>query len=104
MRREPKCGGVAVDEQGQHHRGRILFGTGAALVNLDPAQVQRGDGIQDEVDEVIVRHPVAQIGRQEQRGVPVNGDETNSHAFQTRQLRCRSNPNKKNPALSPTGC
>jgi hypothetical protein len=94
------AGGVVVYQQGQQHRGRILFGTGAALVDFDLAQVQRGDGVHDEVNQVIGGHPVAQIGRQKQRGVAVNGNETRGHVSQTRLLRPRSKPETKSCAKS----
>jgi len=78
------AGGVTVEEQAQEHVRRILFAAGAAGVDLDLAQVRGVHGIANEVDQVIGGHPLAQMGREEQRGVTVNGNETGGHAFQTR--------------------
>jgi hypothetical protein len=64
--------------------GRVLLAAGAADVDLDLAQVESVHGVEDEVDKMIAGHPVAQIGGQEQRGVPVNGNEANGHGSQTR--------------------
>ena len=72
------AGGVAVDEQAQQHAGRVWGAAGAAGVALDLAQVKGLDGVEDEMDQRIGGYPLAQIGGQEQRGVAVNRDATNS--------------------------
>lgn len=74
---------VAVNQQPQHHGGWVLGVTGAALVGARTAQIQSFDRIHDEVHHVIRGHPVAQVGRQQQRGVVVNVDETGGHALDT---------------------
>ena len=60
--------------------------------------------VEDEVDEMISGHPVAEIGRQEQRGVAVNQNEAGGHVFQTHPLRGCSICLKQSHFLSPTGC
>jgi len=75
---------VAVDEQAQHHGGRVLGMAGAALVGAGLAQVERFDRIHDEMDHVVGRYPVAQVRRQEQRGVVVDVDESGEHFTHTR--------------------
>jgi hypothetical protein len=45
---------------------------------------------------VIGRHPVAQIGREQQRGVAVNRNEAGGHAFQTHPPRGCSMKRKNN--------
>jgi hypothetical protein len=88
---------VAVDEQPEHHRGRVLLAAGAAVVDARRAQVQQPNRIHDEVDQMILRHPVAQIRRQEHRRVVVNVDEAGRHPGSTHQI-------KNSGAQSPTGC
>ncbi len=90
--------GVAVDEQGEHHAGRILGGARAALVDARGGEVERGDGVHDEVDHVVGGHPVAQVGREEKRGVVVNVDEPGGHA------RSMVGPDGFVAVVSPTGC
>jgi hypothetical protein len=72
-------GGVTVDEQRQQPVGRVLFAAGAADVDLDLAQVEGLHGIEDEVDEVVGRHPIAEMGCEQQRSVAINGYETGSY-------------------------
>ncbi len=67
---------------------RILFAAGAAGVDLDLAQVEGVHGIEDEVDEMIGGHPVAQIGRQQQWRVAVNRNKAGGHVFQTLRRTC----------------
>lgn len=72
--------GVAIDEQGKHHAGWILFVARSALVGTEVfggEPVYRAD---DEMNDVIIAHPVvAQIRRQEHRGVPVETFKPGSH-------------------------
>jgi len=56
--------GVTVDEQREQPRRRVLLAAAAAVVDPRRAQVEQPDGIHDEVDEMIRRHPIAQIRRQ----------------------------------------
>ena len=56
--------GVAINEQPEHHPRRILLAAAAAVVDARTAQIQHPDGLHDEVDEVILRHPRTQIRRQ----------------------------------------
>ena len=59
---------VAVDEQREQHPGRILLAAGAARVDRRRAGVDQLDRIDLKMHQVIRRHPVPQVGRQEQRG------------------------------------
>jgi hypothetical protein len=67
-----------------------LFATGAAGVDLDLAEIQGVHGVEDEVDEMIGGHPVAQVGREQQRGVAVNRNEAGRHAFKDAAARKKS--------------
>ena len=77
--------GITVDQEAEHHGGGLLGAAGAALVDPRQAQVQRHHRAHDEVDHVVRRHPVAQIGRQEHRSGVVNVDEADGHAACTRR-------------------
>ena len=72
--------GVAVDEQGEHHRRRELRVAATAVVDREGAQRQPLDGLDDEVDQVILGDPVAQVGREKQGGLTVDVDEAGGHA------------------------
>jgi len=54
------------------------------VVDARRAKVEQPDRIHDEVHEMILRHPIAQIGRQQKRGVVVDVDEAGRHALSTR--------------------
>jgi len=56
-------GGIAIEQQRQHHPGGILFTARAPFIDPDLAQVQFLDHLQDEVSYVIGWHPIPQIGR-----------------------------------------
>jgi hypothetical protein len=45
---------IAVDEQGEHGGGRVLRVAGATVVDMRGAQIEQADGVEDEVDEVVV--------------------------------------------------
>jgi hypothetical protein len=66
---------AAEDEQAHHHCGRILLGAGAALIDLGAAHIDLRHRVHDEMHQMILGQPVAQIRRQEQRGVVVDVDE-----------------------------
>ena len=65
--RGPGAGGVAVQEQGDHHPGveRRLAAELAFVMGEDGREVERGDGIGEEVDEVALGEPVLRRGREE---------------------------------------
>jgi hypothetical protein len=56
--------GVAVDEQGEHHRRRELRVAAAAVIDGEGAQRQPLDGLDDEVNQIILRDPIAQVRRE----------------------------------------
>jgi hypothetical protein len=58
-----RASGVAVNQQCEHHGGRILRIPAAALVDPSRARVQRGDGLHDEMHQVVLGHPLAQVRR-----------------------------------------
>ncbi len=58
-------GGVAVDEQGQHHGRRILLAAGATGVDVEVVQGELLHGVQDEMDDMIAGQPFAQIAGQQ---------------------------------------
>jgi len=76
-------GGVAVDQQREHHPRRILRTAAALLVDARRAHVELLDGIENERHQMIRRHPLPQIGRQQHRGVSVDHYKAGSHASQT---------------------
>ena len=87
----------AVEEQPEQHRGRILIAARAPVVDVCRAQIQQPDRLHDEVDQMIFRHPVAQIRRQEQRRVVISVHAAGRHPTPTRKVKISS-------AVSPTGC
>ena len=99
-----EAGGVAAEEQRQQHPGRVLLAAGAAGVGLDLAQVQGVHVVENEVDEVIGRHPIAKIGREQQRGVAVNRNGSGWPCDSDAPSAPLFNPSeKKSRGLSPTG-
>lgn len=78
------AGGVTVDQQRQQQVRRILFAAGATGVDLHLPEIEGIHGVEDEVDEMIGRHPVAQIRREQQRSVAVSRNKAGRHGFQTR--------------------
>lgn len=72
-------GGVAVDEQRQHHGRSILLAARAAVIDVEVGGGNLLHRINDEMDDVTLGHPLAQITRQEHRRLPVNVDETCGH-------------------------
>jgi hypothetical protein len=73
------AGGVTIDEQRQHHGRGILFAARAAMIDVELAQGECVDGLQDEVNDVLGGHPVAQIAGQQQRGLAVEINKTCGH-------------------------
>lgn len=65
---------------------RVLFAAGAAGVDLDLAQVQGVHGIENEVAQVIGSQSLAQIGREQQRGFTINGNEAGGHRFVSKKM------------------
>jgi hypothetical protein len=47
------AGGIAVNQQAEHHAGRVLGVAGAALIGMCKAQIQRFDRVHDEMDHVV---------------------------------------------------
>jgi hypothetical protein len=94
------AGGIAVEQQTEHHAGRILRAAGAAVVGPGGGQVEQAHRVHDEVDDVIRRHPVPQVGREQQRGGVVDGDELGGHARWFNRLPRPCNRSDS----SPTGC
>jgi hypothetical protein len=70
---------VAVHQQAQQQGRRILLVARAAGVDPDLAQVDRLDRIDDEVCQMVGRHPVPQVRRQQQGGGAIDGDEACCH-------------------------
>ena len=71
----PKSG----DEQSQHQAGRILLAAGAPVIDVEMLRRDLLHRIQNEVDDVIGGHPLAQIARQEHRSLAVDIDQTGWH-------------------------
>jgi hypothetical protein len=71
--------GIAVDEQGEHHRRRKLRVAAPAVIDREGAQRQPLDGLDDEVNQIILRDPIAQVRREQQGGLTVDGGEAGGH-------------------------
>jgi hypothetical protein len=93
------AGVVAVDEQGQEHAGRVLFAAGPARVELDLAQVEGVDGVEDEMNQIMGGHLLAQVEWEQRRGVAVNGNEACRPTFQIRPAALLFKRRDKNIAL-----
>ena len=76
-----EAGGIAINEQAEHHGGRVLGVAGAAAVDLDVVEGKGGDGVDHEMGKVVIGHPVTEIRGQQQRGVAVDVLETGSHVL-----------------------
>ena len=72
---------VTVNQQSQHHRGRVLRTASTPVVGLRAAHVEQAHRIHHKMNEVILRHPVPQIRWQQKRGVVINSNETSSHTY-----------------------
>ena len=78
--------GIAVDEQGHHHVRGILAVAGALVVDgemADRKPVHRGD---DEMNQVILSHPFAEIRGEQHRGIPIDSPKAWSHAHEHSQF------------------
>jgi hypothetical protein len=71
--------GVAVDQQRQHHVGRELFGPRAPVVDAEALQRQAVHRLDHEMDQVVLGHPIPQVGRQKHRRVTVYGNKARGH-------------------------
>jgi hypothetical protein len=67
-----KAIGIAVNQQRQHGMRRVLGIAAPLLVDGESRKGQAFHRADDEVDQVVLRHPVAQVRRQKQGSVPVN--------------------------------
>jgi hypothetical protein len=81
---------ITVNQQGEEQRRRVLRAAAAALVDPRRAQVELCHRLQHEMHEVVLRHPLAHVRRQEQRGVPVDVHEFGGHARLTARRAKRS--------------
>jgi len=75
---QQQAGGVAVDEQGEHHGGRELRVAGAPVIDAEVVGIQGRNGINDKVGEVIIRNPILDTGREEHGGLAINVLESGS--------------------------
>lgn len=82
--------GITVDQQPKHHLGRVLLRAAATPVDLQRAQPHPLDGLHDEVHHVRLRHPAPQMWRKKHGRIPVDVDESGSHAdrIPTRVPQC----------------
>ena len=72
--------GVAVDEQREHQVGRELLVAAALVIDREGRERQPLDGLDDEMDQIILGHPLAQVGRQQHGRVAVDVFEACGHA------------------------
>ena len=66
---DEEAGGIAINEQAEHHGGRVLGVAGAAAVDLDVVEGKGGDGVDHEMGKVVIGHLVTEIRGQQQRHV-----------------------------------
>ena len=89
---------------------RIWLAAGAAGVDADLAQVEGLHRLEDEVDERIGGHPVAPMGREQQRRVVIRRVVIDVDAAWTQADRINAGPasfyhsSKHRLGISPTGC
>jgi len=74
-----QAGGVAINEEGEHHGGRELGIPGAAVVDAVVVEVQGRHGINHKVGDVVVRNPLLNAGGEEHGGLAINVLESGSH-------------------------
>ena len=77
--------GLAGDEPPEHQRRRGLLAAAAAVIDARRAQVEPPESSHDEVDQMIPRHPIAPIRRQQKRSVLLEVDEAPSHPQSIRE-------------------
>jgi hypothetical protein len=71
--------GVTIDQQRQHHVGRELLLPGAPVVDAKALQREALHRLDHEMDQVVLRHPIPQVGRQQHWRVAVNGNKSCTH-------------------------
>ena len=62
-------------------RGRELLVAGAPVVDAKALQRQPVHRFDHEMDQVVLRHPIPQVGRQKHRRVTVYGDKSCGHGL-----------------------
>src|SRR3546814_1010537 len=73
--RTKPAGGVTINQQREHHRGRILLAASPAVIDSKMRRRDLLHRFEDEVHDVPARHPLAQIIGQEHRRLTVQIDE-----------------------------
>lgn len=71
--------GVAIDQQREHHVGRVLLVAAALVVDGEAAERQPLEGADDEMDQVILGDPIAEVRGQKHGGAAVEVLKTVSH-------------------------
>ena len=75
---------IGVDQKCQEHGRGILLVPGAAVVDLGARGVDRLDGVDDEMHEMVAGDPVAQVRWKEHGGVAVDVDESSHIKLRSR--------------------
>ena len=68
--------GVAIDDQAQHHARIILLAAAAFVVDRELFHIDALDRLDDEMDEVVLWHPVPQVGGHQERLAAVGWNES----------------------------
>jgi len=89
--------GVAVDEQREHQVRRELLVAAALVVDREGRERQPLDRLDDEMHQIILGDPLAQVGRQQHGCVAVDVFEACGHA------RLESRVSENIERVSPTG-
>lgn len=100
----PTPGRLAADEQGRHHARRVLFTARAAMIHMEVGQGQLLDGVENELNDVVVGNPLAQIAGRKHRPLAVNVHEACGHDSLKPGPAFGFKSFSKTFRLSPTGC
>jgi hypothetical protein len=73
--------GITIDQQGQHHRGRVLGIAGAPLIDHKLPSGHGLDRFNDKMYQLILRYPIPQVSSQEHRRIAIDFDKSFRHPW-----------------------
>ncbi len=85
MLKQGESNSAMARELGRHRTsvGREMVAAARALqVHLEGFQAQPAHGFDDRVNQVILRYPLGQVGRQQQRLISSDGNESCAHGWE----------------------
>jgi len=80
---------VTVDPQRQHHVGRELLVAGAPVVDANALQPEPIHRFDQEMDPIIFRRPIPQVGWQQHWRLAVYGNKSRAHEWKLLNFRMR---------------